>query len=180
MRPLSSYVASVYKPKAETVPLIRSALRLYRVCAYLTGTFLLLLVVEMVTKYGFHSVYQFGGSSGFIGLVPWDPTGAHNWVTGVDLSVGILIVHGWFYVLYLFADFTLWSRMRWPFPMFLLIAAGGVVPFLSYIVEHFVAKRVNRELAIIDPSSASGQEPAPPVEAATIDSVNSEGVEAAH
>jgi integral membrane protein len=116
-------------------------------------------------------VYQFGGTSGFVGLVPWDPTGAHNWVTGVDLSVGILIVHGWFYVLYLFADFTLWSRMRWPFAMFILIAAGGVVPFLSYIVEHFVAKRVERELAELQPT---------PSEPATIGSVNTEGVEAAH
>ena len=34
----------------------------------------------------------------------------------VNLSTGILIAHGWFYVLYLFSDFRLWSLMRWRFP----------------------------------------------------------------
>ena len=53
----------------------------------------------------------------------------------VNLSTGILIVHGWFYVVYLFADFRLWSLMRWSFTRFLLIALGGVIPFLSFFVE---------------------------------------------
>src|ERR1019366_8368238 len=134
MPSLSSLIASNYKPKAETVPLITSALKIYRVSAYVTGTFLLLLVVEMVLKYGFDYEVQLGGSSGFIGLVNFYPsTGQAPQLTGINLSIGILIIHGWFYVVYLLADFTLWSRMRWPFAMFLLIALGGVVPFLSFI-----------------------------------------------
>ncbi|MDQ1546513.1 MAG: hypothetical protein QOH69_1417, partial [Actinomycetota bacterium] len=82
-------------------------------------------------------------------------------------------VHGWFYVVYLLADFTLWSRMRWPFAMFILIALGGVVPFLSFIAEHFVAKRARRELAELQ-----GTAPATPSSADTMDSVKVSGVEA--
>lgn len=152
---LASLVARSYKPKTETIPLIKSALKFYRVGAYITGTLLLLLVIEMVLKYAFFYEVQLGGSSGFIGLVNWDPSGVHNYVTGVNLSIGILIVHGWFYVVYLMSDFTLWSRMRWPFVMFILIALGGVVPFLSFIVEHFVARQAWREVAELEKDHAA-------------------------
>jgi integral membrane protein len=163
---IASIVARNYKPKAETIPLIYRALKFYRIGAYITGSFLLLLCVEMILKYtNIDSEVQLGGSSGFIGLVPWDPSGRHDFVTGINLSVGILIIHGWFYVVYLIADFQLWSRMRWPFPMFILIALGGVVPFLSFIVEHFVAKQVRKELAELEaenaPATSDASPPAP-------------------
>jgi Domain of unknown function (DUF3817) len=176
MPSLSSLIATTYKPKAETIPLIRSALKFYKVCAYITGTFLLLLVVEVILKYVFDYQVQLGGTGGFINLVPWySATGTSPQLTGINLSIGILIVHGWFYVVYLISDFTLWSRMRWPFAMFILIALGGVVPFLSFIAEHFVAKRANRELAELEAAAAST-----PATAATMDSVNVSGVEAAN
>jgi hypothetical protein len=70
-------------------------------------------------------------------------------------------VHGWFYVVYLFSDFTLWSRMRWPFVMFILIALGGVVPFLSFIVEYYVARQVRRELEEIEKSGPAATKPKP-------------------
>jgi integral membrane protein len=145
---LASLVARSYKPKVETIPLIKSALRFYRIGAYITGSFLLLLVVEMVLKYIFLYEIQLGGSSGFIGLVNYFPSiDKAPGLTGINLSIGILIIHGWFYVVYLISDFQLWSRMRWPFVMFILIALGGVVPFLSFIVEHFVGKQARREIA---------------------------------
>jgi hypothetical protein len=170
MPSLSSLIAATYKPKAETIPLIQSALKVYRVCSYVTGTFLLLLVVEMVLKYVFYYEVELGGPNGLITLVNYFPSlGKSPGLTGVNLSIGILIVHGWFYVVYLLADFTLWSRMRWPFAMFILIALGGVVPFLSFIAEHFVAKRARRELAELKPPTAT---------TATMDSVNVSGVEA--
>ena len=177
MPSLSSLIATTYKPKADTIPLIERALKIYRVCAYVTGTFLLLLVVEMVLKYIFSYEVQLGGSSGFIGLVNYFPSiDKAPDLTGVNLSIGILIVHGWFYVVYLLADFTLWSRMRWPFAMFILIALGGVVPFLSFIAEHFVAKRAHRELAALRPAADSSTPASPD----TMDSVNVSGVEAAN
>ncbi|HEY3713126.1 MAG TPA: DUF3817 domain-containing protein, partial [Jatrophihabitantaceae bacterium] len=97
-------------------------------------------------------------------------------LTGVNLSIGILIVHGWFYVVYLLADFTLWSRMRWPFAMFILIALGGVVPFLSFIAEHFVAKRARRELAELEAEHATLTVSSP----ARMEGIGTEGVEAAN
>ena len=175
MPSLSSLIATTYKPKAETIPLINNALKIYRVCAYITGTFLLLLVVEMVLKYIFFYEVELGGPSGFITLVNYFPSlGKSPGLTGINLSIGILIVHGWFYVVYLLADFTLWSRMRWPFAMFLLIALGGVVPFLSFIAEHFVAKRAHRELAVLQ----AGTDLSTPSTAGTMDSVKVSGVEA--
>lgn len=174
MPSLSSLIASNYKPKAETIPLINNALKIYRVCSYITGTFLLLLVVEMVLKYVFLFEVELGGPSGFLTLVNYFPSlGKSPGLTGINLSIGILIVHGWFYVVYLLADFTLWSRMRWPFAMFVLIALGGVVPFLSFIAEHFVAKRARRGLAELQ-----GAAPSTPASAGTIDSVTVSGVEA--
>jgi Domain of unknown function (DUF3817) len=177
MPSLSSLIATTYKPKAETIPLIENALKIYRVCAYVTGTFLLLLVVEMVLKYVFFYEVELGGPNGFLTLVNYFPSlGKSPGLIGINLSIGILIVHGWFYVVYLLADFTLWSRMRWPFAMFILIALGGVVPFLSFIAEHFVAKRARRELAELRAAGTSSTSPSP----ATIDGRNIGGVEAAN
>jgi len=50
-------------------------------------------------------------------------------------------------VVYLIADFRLWSLMRWRFPKFILIALGGVIPFLSFIVEGRIHKQVLAEVA---------------------------------
>ncbi len=133
------------RPKVSDIPKIRGALTFYRVFAYVTGTLLLLLVLEMVLKYTpIQREIELGGSQGFIAFVP-DGT-----VRAVNLSTGILIAHGWLYVVYLFSDFRLWSFMRWPFGRFIQIALGGVVPFLSFIVEHFITRRVHRELAELE------------------------------
>ena len=120
------------KPKLSNLPRIRSALRLYRVTSIVTGTFLLLLVLMMVFRYGFGVDIEMNGPYGFLALTPKDL------IEGVNLSTIILIVHGWFYVVYLYSDFRLWSLMRWTFSRFILIALGGVIPFLSFIVERRV------------------------------------------
>jgi integral membrane protein len=138
------------KPKLSDVPRIRSALKLYRVFAYITGTMLLLLVLEMIFKYTpIQREIELGGAHGFIALVP-DKT-----VLAVNLSTGILIAHGWLYVIYLFSDFRLWSILRWPFSRFIAIALGGVVPFLSFFVEHYITRRVKHELAELEAAAAS-------------------------
>jgi integral membrane protein len=133
------------KPKLSDVPRIRAALKLYRVFAYITGTMLLLLVLEMIFKYTpIQREIELGGAHGFIALVP------DGQVLAINLSTGILIAHGWLYVVYLFSDFRLWSILRWPFSRFIAIALGGVVPFLSFFVEHFITKRVRAELAELE------------------------------
>ena len=125
-------------PKPSAAPRIRSALKLYRVTSIITGTFLLFLCVEVILKFIFNIELQLGGSGFFA---------QRDTVTGFNLSTAILIVHGWFYVLYLFSDFRLWSVMRWTFPRFLLIALGGVIPFLSFFLE----RRIHADaMAVLD------------------------------
>lgn len=133
------------RPKLSDLPRIRSALSFYRIAAYVTGALLLLLVFEMVFKYTpIQREMEIGGPSGFFALVPIDTVSAFN------LSTAILIAHGWLYVVYLFADFRLWTLMRWPFSRFIVIALGGVVPFLSFIVEHRMTRIAHAELAELE------------------------------
>ncbi|MDY6055817.1 DUF3817 domain-containing protein [Micrococcus sp.] len=132
---------------AGTPQQIRSASGLYVVCAWITGVMLLLLVGEMVFKHGFGLELYAGGTT-----VDGDPVtlGLHpeDSVTGgVNLSLLILIAHGWMYVGYLLASFRLWSLMRWEPMRLLAMAGGGVVPFLSFIVEKRMTAAVRRELA---------------------------------
>ena len=70
-----------------------------------------------------------GGPFGFLALTPRDL------IVGVDLSTGLLIAHGWLYVLYLGCDFLLWRYTRWSFGRFLFIALGGIIPLLSFFLE---------------------------------------------
>lgn len=132
------------KPKPSDAPRIRSSLKLYRVTSIITGTFLLLLCLMMVFRYGFGVDIEAGGAFGLLALTPKDL------ITGTNLSTVILIVHGWFYVLYLFSDFRLWSVMRWRFNRFLLIALGGVIPFLSFFLERRIHRDTYAQLAELE------------------------------
>ncbi|WP_207454174.1 DUF3817 domain-containing protein [Desertivibrio insolitus] len=130
-------------PSPSDAPKIRTALRLYQVTSVVTGTFLLLLCLMMVFRYGMGADIELGGPEGLLALTP------KEMITGVNLSTIILIVHGWLYVAYLFADFRLWSLLRWPFTRFLVIALGGVIPLLSFLLERPTANRVRAELAAL-------------------------------
>ena len=81
-------------PAPSEFPRIRAYLRFYKVTSWITGILLLLLVVEMVLKYAWNLEIELGGPFGLLALVP-DGT-----VTAINLSRWILIVHGWFYVIY--------------------------------------------------------------------------------
>ncbi len=135
------------QPKLATFPAIRTALRFYQICSIITGSMLLLLVVEMIVKYGMGYELFAGGSGGAL----WFQTVVEGQLQltggGLNLSTGILVAHGWFYVVYLFSCFRVWSLMRWPFPRFLLLALGGVIPLLSFFLEGYVARRVRAYLA---------------------------------
>jgi len=101
---------------------------------------LLILVVEMILKYGFGLEADLGGSAGFLALVPVD---GH---TGINLSLVAQIAHGYFYLAYLIVDFVLVTFLRWPITRFLLIAAGGVIPLLSFFTEHRITREVKSYL----------------------------------
>ncbi|TAM69404.1 MAG: DUF3817 domain-containing protein [Microbacteriaceae bacterium] len=140
--------ASSARPRTVDLPKIPGALKLYRVTAYITGIMLLLLVAEMIVKYGMgYSLYAFAPGHPALAFVPWNAVDGNGGTQGIDLSTAILIAHGWLYVLYLFADFRLWSLMRLSFTKFVQIALGGVIPFMSFIVEHYITRQVRTYLA---------------------------------
>ena len=160
-------------PKLASFPAIRGALRFYQICSVITGVGLLLLVAEMILKYTPAHVELFlGGSGGFLWFAPvivgpecewWSKfvpmTNSCEMIStgdGVNLSLGILVVHGWFYVVYLFSCFRVWSLMRWPFARFIVLALGGIVPLLSFFMEARVGREVKTYLAQREADDASG------------------------
>ena len=89
-------------------------------------------------------------------LTPWiEGCEIESTGQGVNISLLILMIHGWFYVVYLLACFRVWSLMRWPFGRLLLLAGGGVVPFLSFFMEFFVVRDVRAYLATREERAAA-------------------------
>jgi len=99
----------------------RASLKRYRVMAWITGVMLLVLCVEMILKY----VLQLPGFN-----VEGDPRN--------DAARIIAMVHGWVYVVYLVTAFDLWSKLRWRLQRFVAMAAAGVVPVMSFVLERRV------------------------------------------
>jgi integral membrane protein len=118
---------------------VSTALKWFSRAANVTGVLLLLLAVEIIAKYGFGSELEMLGPQGFLAFVPNDT------VQAINLSSAILIAHGWFYVVYLFTCFRVWSLLRWPFWRFLWLASGGLFPVFSFFLERW-AHRVVEEI----------------------------------
>ncbi|UOR02635.1 DUF3817 domain-containing protein [Leucobacter allii] len=151
------------EPKPADYPRIRKALSFYKVTSIVTGVMLLTLLAEMILKYSPTHVELFAGGGEGIGFAPVVVGEACQWYslffpwqegceltstgTGTNISLLILIAHGWFYVVYLVSCFMLWSPMRWRFPRFVLLALGGVIPFMSFFMEGRVARQVSDFLA---------------------------------
>ncbi|MGB6182273.1 MAG: DUF3817 domain-containing protein [Rhodococcus sp. (in: high G+C Gram-positive bacteria)] len=100
---------------------IKGALLRYRVLAYATGIWLLVLVAEMVAKY-------------IIGVenVPW-------WIAAV---------HGWVYLAYLAVTLDLALKVRWPVARTIGTLLAGTIPFLSFVIEHKRTQQVKRDFAV--------------------------------
>ncbi|MDQ2623804.1 MAG: DUF3817 domain-containing protein [Actinomycetota bacterium] len=101
-----------------------ASLRRYRVMAWVTGVFLLILVVEMLVRY----VIQPGPD--VLRWIEWIP-----------------YAHGWIYVLYLVTVVDLWGKVRWGFGRLAALVFAGVVPVLSFVVEAKVHREVSARLA---------------------------------
>ncbi len=100
---------------------VAPALLRYRVLAYATGLWLLVLTAEMVAKYGF----------------------------GVqDLPGWIAVVHGWVYFVYLLVTLDLAVKLRWPVGRTVGTLLAGTVPFLSFVIEHRRTQQVKRDFAV--------------------------------
>jgi integral membrane protein len=136
-------------PRTADLPGIRRTVAVYKVSSIITGSFLLLLVLMMVLRYGFGVDIELLGPYGFLALTP------KELIEGTNLSSGILIVHGWLYVLYLACDFLLWRYIRFSFGRFLFIALGGVIPFLSFYFERRVPRDVEAAISAIEPAGAN-------------------------
>ena len=96
---------------------IAASLTRYRVLAWITGIWLLLLVFEMIAKYGY----------------------------GVEGLEWIGPVHGAVYFLYLLMTIDLAMKVRWPLLKTLLTLLAGTVPFVSFWVEHIRTKDVKAQ-----------------------------------
>lgn len=97
----------------------RTALTFFKVMAFIVGVGLLVLVLEMILKYGFDN-----------GALDWWPQ-----------------PHGLLYVVYVAATLNLGLKMRWDILKMVGVVLAGVVPFLSFWVERKVSDGVEAELA---------------------------------
>lgn len=96
---------------------IRGALTRYRVLAWITGIWLLVLCAELIARYG-------------------ADVNSFKWVE---------FVHGWVYFVYLLMTIDLAIRVRWSPVKAILTALAGTIPFLSFYAEHIRTKEVKAE-----------------------------------
>lgn len=100
----------------ESKNVVAKALLRYRVLAWTTGVWLLVLCTEMVMKY-------------VVGIdYPW-----FRWIG---------VIHGAFYMLYVFFTFDLAIKVRWPIGKTIGVLLAGTIPLLGIIVEHFQSKQL--------------------------------------
>ncbi|MEN9969832.1 MAG: hypothetical protein RLZZ229_40 [Actinomycetota bacterium] len=137
-------------PHSSQIPAIRGVLKYFKVTSYITGIFLVLIMVLWGIRLSIHADLWLGGPDAFLQLAYYSVDTDGNKVglpeSGIDLTVISLMVHGWLYVAYLFGDFRLWSLLRWSFLRFVIIALGGIVPFLSFFTEKYFAKVAEADL----------------------------------
>jgi integral membrane protein len=109
---------------------VNAALTRYRVLAYATGVFLLLLTLHVVLQ-----VTQRGAGESL-----FEQEGI-----GVALPGGgawVPLVHGWLYLAYVIVSVDLWFRTRLPFVRMVGVVLAGTIPFMSFVAEPWVRRHV--------------------------------------
>jgi len=148
LRNSATKLASMPLAQSQIEP-AKKLLKYFKISSYVTGVFLMLLMIT----WGIRRLPFLGfdlwllGPNGFITFESYGIEGEGLPDTGFNLTVWILIIHGWLYVVYLLVDFRLWTLMRWSFMRFLLIALGGVVPLLSFFTEAHYQRLAREEIA---------------------------------
>lgn len=99
----------------STAAQLRGPLLRYRVLAYATGIALLCLTAAFILKYAADSP----------GMMSW---------AGVT--------HGMFYMVYLVVAVDLALKSRWSIKGTILVLLAGTIPFLSFVAERMVTRRV--------------------------------------
>jgi len=129
---------------------VTKVLGLYRIAANITGVFLLVITALYAIRLIHSADLWMAGPHSFLSFESFtlDAEGFKTGLptSGIDLTSIVLIIHGWLYVFYLYTDFRLWSLLKWSLGRFLLIAAGGVVPLLSFFAERHFRKIAYAEL----------------------------------
>lgn len=137
-------------PNSDQVKTIRGFLKYFKVTSYITGIFLVLIMILWGIRLTIQADLWLGGPDAFLQLAYYSVDSSGEKIgfptSGIDITVISLIVHGWLYVAYLFGDFRLWTLMRWSFFRFLLIALGGIIPLLSFFTERHYTKVAEAEL----------------------------------
>ena len=108
-----------------------SALTRYRVLAWATGVFLLLLTLHVLVQ------WQQSASEG---LAYGDAPGLGRWIPGADRVVPL--VHGYLYLVYVIVAVDLWFRARLPIGRTVLVVLAGTIPFMSFVAERWVTHRL--------------------------------------
>lgn len=133
---------------------VRNALKLYKVSSFITGFMLVAITILFSIRLASSQELWLAGPHGFLTLEHYTQDSVGDKIglptAGIDLTLISLILHGWFYILYLYCDYRIWSLLRWSFGRFLLIAAGGVIPLLSFFTEHHFAKVAAAQIAAQD------------------------------
>lgn len=110
--PADAAAVSTDDPRAAR---INSALGRYRVIAYVVGVGLLLLCVATVLDWGFHQP---------------------------QMAEVVGPMHGFLYMVYLGLAVDLALKSRWSVVGTLLVLVSGTIPFLSFVAERQVTRRV--------------------------------------
>ena len=130
---------------------LRGVLKYFKVTSYITGIFLVVIMILWGIRLSIQADLWLAGPDGFLYLAFYSLDSAGEKVglpaSGLDLTSVSLIIHGWLYVAYLFGDFRMWTIYRWNFMRFLVIALGGVVPLLSFFTERHYSKVAERQLS---------------------------------
>ena len=96
------------------------ALLRYRVMAIVTGVLLIVVFLGMLRYVG---VFEASAS--------------------IESALGVLAqVHGFVYIVYLATVLQLWMQARWGYGRLATMFLGGIVPLLSFFVEHRVTREV--------------------------------------
>jgi integral membrane protein len=106
--------------------LVGAALLRYRVLAWTTGVFLLLLTLNMILKYVL------------------DRPGLGDWVS---------MTHGFFYFVYVVITLDLWLRTRLDVGRTVLVVLAGTIPFASFFAERWVTHQVQPRLGPAAPAA---------------------------
>ncbi|MDO4241078.1 MAG: DUF3817 domain-containing protein [Microbacteriaceae bacterium] len=146
--------------RKDPAPQIRKALKFFKIASTITGVMLFgLYVISFIRWFGHSDIYLFGNELVALQQLPAKGVEIDFKPAGVNFTTIFLVVHGWFYVVYLIAGFGLWSAMRWPFWRFIAIIIAGCVLIVSFIVEAWLVRDTQVFLASNQEKNAGQKDP---------------------